>query len=120
MPDTIDCSAATTKSRRPTGTGLPATRADLPGAIRPYQGPTDSSEEAKSQWDSRSRGAWKHLRERAEQPKITVEQLIQLDAWKQSDPDVPDGDWYKGFGGFKICCRGAVPTTILEGNGRVR
>jgi len=31
----------------------------------------------------------------------------------QSKPDVPDSDWYKDFGSFKICGRGPYPKTFL-------
>lgn len=29
------------------------------------------------------------------------------------DPDVPDGDWYKDFGTFKLCGTGRFPSTFL-------
>jgi hypothetical protein len=31
----------------------------------------------------------------------------------QTQPQVPDGDWYKHFGSFKICGRGSYPKTFL-------
>jgi hypothetical protein len=30
-----------------------------------------------------------------------------------SKPEVPDGDWYKDFGSFKICGNGSLPKTFL-------
>ena len=31
----------------------------------------------------------------------------------ESKPEVPDGDWYKDFGSFKICGQGPFPKTFL-------
>lgn len=33
--------------------------------------------------------------------------------WKAQDPDVPDGDWFKDFGTFKLCGTGRLPSTFL-------
>lgn len=33
--------------------------------------------------------------------------------WVDSEPDIPEGDWYKDFGRFKICGSGPNPTTFL-------
>src|SRR5437879_13061950 len=30
--------------------------------------------------------------------------------WKAEDPDVPDGDWYKDFGKFKLSGTGGYPS----------
>jgi hypothetical protein len=39
--------------------------------------------------------------------------------WKEQDPDVPDGDWYKDFGTFKLCGTGKFPSTFsLAGHPR--
>jgi hypothetical protein len=35
-----------------------------------------------------------------------------LAEWKAHDPDVPDGDWYKDFGTFKLCGTGRYPSTF--------
>jgi len=29
-------------------------------------------------------------------------------------PEVPEGDWYKNFGSFKICGRGPYPKTFFR------
>jgi hypothetical protein len=29
------------------------------------------------------------------------------------DPDVPDGEWFKDFGTFKLCGSGRQPSTFL-------
>ena len=36
-----------------------------------------------------------HLFERLRERKITAEDLYQLKAWRESNPDAPDGLWYK-------------------------
>jgi len=38
------------------------------------------------------------MRDRA----ISIADLNQLRAWIESKPEVPEGDWYKDFGSFKI------------------
>jgi hypothetical protein len=32
---------------------------------------------------------------------------------RESDPEAPDGPWYKDFGSFKICGEGEFPKTFL-------
>ena len=49
-----------------------------------------------------------------------VKQLIwtrvnQLRLWVETRLEVPEGDWYKDFGSFKICGRGSYPETFLLG-----
>ena len=41
-----------------------------------------------------------HLFDRLRERKITGEDLYQLKAWRESNPDAPDGLWYKDFGSF--------------------
>jgi hypothetical protein len=60
-------------------------------------------------------GVWQHLRRRALECEITLADLIRLDAWKQSKPEAPEGEWYKDFGSFKLCGDGALPKTFLLG-----
>jgi hypothetical protein len=49
------------------------------------------------------------MRERA----ISIADLNHLRLWIDSRPEVPEGDWYKDFGTFKICGNGALPKTFL-------
>ena len=67
----------------------------------------------KIQWERLPREKWAHLRDRAKERKITNEDLFELAEWKSQDPDVPDGDWYKDFGTFKLCGTGRLPSTFL-------
>ena len=45
--------------------------------------------------------------------KITEEDLLKLMDWRQSEPDAPDGPWYKDFDSFKVCGEGQFPKTFL-------
>ena len=54
-----------------------------------------------------------HLFNRFVERQITAEDLYQLKIWRESEPDAPDGEWYKDFGSFKICGEGKFPKTFL-------
>jgi hypothetical protein len=64
-------------------------------------------------WDSLPAGVRQHLIDRMRDRAITIEDLNKLRVWIESKPDVPEGDWYKDFGTFKICGRGSLPKTFL-------
>jgi hypothetical protein len=44
---------------------------------------------------------------------IRIEDLNKLRLWLESQPEVPDEDWFKDFGTFKLCGKGAYPKTFL-------
>ena len=44
---------------------------------------------------------------------ISLADLNQLRLWIESKPEVPEGDWYKDFGTFKIWGRESLPKTFL-------
>lgn len=54
-----------------------------------------------------------HLFQRLADRQITVQDLYKLKLWRESEPDAPDGLWYKDFGSFKICGEGRFPKTFL-------
>lgn len=54
-----------------------------------------------------------HLFERLRDRKITAEDLYQLKIWRESEPEAPDGMWFKDFGSFKFCGEGQFPKTFL-------
>jgi hypothetical protein len=54
-----------------------------------------------------------HLVERMRDRQIGVEDLNRLRVWVESKLEVPEGQWYKDFGSFKICGQGAYPKTFL-------
>jgi hypothetical protein len=56
---------------------------------------------------------WQHLLERVEEREITLSELMRLQEWVKTEPQAPDGDWYKDFGSFKVCGTGEYPKTVL-------
>jgi hypothetical protein len=65
------------------------------------------------QWSNLPPALRDHLFERLRDRKISVDDLYQLKIWRESNPQAPDGPWYKDFGSFKICGEGKYPTTFL-------
>jgi hypothetical protein len=66
------------------------------------------------EWQKLPYPVFKHLAERVRQRELSTDDLIQLDAWKQTNPIAPDGPWYKDFGNFKLCGEGPYPKTVLR------
>jgi len=64
-------------------------------------------------WSNFPSSLQKHLIERMRDRSITLADLNQLRLWIESDPDVPDDEWYKDFGTFKLCGEGRYPKTFL-------
>ena len=54
-----------------------------------------------------------HLVERMHDRDISLDDLNRLRRWMESEPDVPEGPWYKDFGSFKLCGEGRYPKTFL-------
>jgi hypothetical protein len=54
------------------------------------------------------------LIERVAERRISVLDLEALQAWVQTAPIAPDGNWYKDFGSFILCGSGKFPKTVLE------
>jgi hypothetical protein len=54
-----------------------------------------------------------HLIDRMRDRAISISDLNQLRLWIESQPEVPEGNWYKDFGSFKICGDGKFPKTFL-------
>ena len=67
----------------------------------------------KIQWTNLPPALREHLFDRLVDRQITAEDLYQLKLWRESEPDAPEGDWYKDFGSFKICGEGKFPKTFL-------
>ena len=67
----------------------------------------------KIQWINLPPALRQHLFDRLETRQITIEDLYKLKLWRESEPDAPDGPWYKDFGSFKICGEGKFPKTFL-------
>ena len=54
-----------------------------------------------------------HLLERVEDRSISVGQLQCLYDWLESQPEVPDGEWFKRFRGMTVCGEGQFVKTFL-------
>jgi hypothetical protein len=65
------------------------------------------------QWADLPAALREHLFTRLRERKIDARDLYQLKLWRETDPEAPDGPWYKDFGSFKICGEGAFPKTFL-------
>ena len=65
------------------------------------------------QWTDLPAALRDHLFERLREREISADDLYQLKLWRESEPDAPDGPWYKDFGSFKICGHGKYPKTFL-------
>jgi hypothetical protein len=39
---------------------------------------------------------------------VTIGELNQLRLWIESNPEVPEEDWFEDFGTFKICGQGSL------------
>jgi hypothetical protein len=44
---------------------------------------------------------------------ISIADLNKVRIWVESKPLLPEGEWYKDFGSFKICGEGSYPKTFL-------
>jgi len=67
----------------------------------------------KIRWTHLPASLREHLFERLRERKISAEDLYRLKLWRESEPEAPDGLWYKDFGSFKICGEGPLPKTFL-------
>ena len=64
-------------------------------------------------WERFPEGVRQHLIDRMRDRAISIADLNQLRLWVETKPEVPEGDWYKDFGSFKICGRGPLAKTFL-------
>jgi hypothetical protein len=64
-------------------------------------------------WDNLPEGVRQDLIARMRDRAISIADLNQLRLWIETSPQVPEGDWYKDFGSFKICGSGSCPKTFL-------
>ena len=64
-------------------------------------------------WDNLPANVRQHLVDRMRERAITIADLNQLRLWIASQPEVPEGDWFKDFGSFKLCGHGPYPKTFL-------
>jgi hypothetical protein len=65
-------------------------------------------------WGNLPAGVRQHLIDRMRDRAVSIADLNQLRLWIESKPEVPEGDWYKDFGSFRICGQGSLPKTFLH------
>jgi hypothetical protein len=70
----------------------------------------------KIQWTDLPAAVRDHLYERLAERQVTIEDLYKLKLWRESEPEAPEGLWYKDFGSFKLCGEGKFPKTFLLRN----
>jgi hypothetical protein len=56
---------------------------------------------------------FQHLLDRIQSRKIPASQLELLAKWLDSEPEVPQGPWYKRFSGMTVCGEGELIKTFL-------
>ena len=55
-----------------------------------------------------------HLLDRASERKISGEQFELLADWLRTEPEVPEGKWFKKFSGMTVCGEGELIKTFLQ------
>ena len=56
---------------------------------------------------------FQHLLERMQNRWIPAHQLELLARWLDTEPEVPEGEWFKRFSGMTVCGEGALIKTVL-------
>ena len=56
---------------------------------------------------------FQHLLDRIQSRKIPASQLELLAKWLDTEPEVPDGEWYKRFSAMTVCGEGELVKTFL-------
>jgi hypothetical protein len=56
---------------------------------------------------------FRHLLDRIEQRRIPASQLEVLARWLDTEPEVPEGEWFKRFSGMTVCGEGEFIKTFL-------
>jgi hypothetical protein len=57
---------------------------------------------------------FQHLLDRIQERQIPATQLGLLVRWLDSEPEVPEGEWYKRFSGMTVCGEGGLIKTFLQ------
>lgn len=56
---------------------------------------------------------FQHLLDRVQSRAVPASQLELLTQWLDTEPDVPEGQWYKRFSGMTVCGEGELVKTVL-------
>ncbi len=56
---------------------------------------------------------FQHLLERIQERKIPASEIQLLARWLDTEPDVPEGEWYKRFPGMTVCGEEELIKTFL-------
>jgi hypothetical protein len=56
----------------------------------------------------------RHLLTRMRQRGVANEQIVLLARWLDTDPEVPNGQWFKKFPGMTVCGEGELIKTFLQ------
>ena len=59
------------------------------------------------------KGILDHLVERFREGRISSSDFLELKRWLESDPDVPEGKWFKRFKSGVLAGNGETPSTFL-------
>jgi len=54
-----------------------------------------------------------HLSLRIRQREISIDQMGLFGEWCDTNPEVPEGEWYKRFPGMTVCGEGELVKTFL-------
>src|SRR5215469_4789632 len=61
-------------------------------------------------------GLLNHLLDRISERQISASQLEEFADWLDTEPDVPEGMWFRRFSGMCVCGEGdSVKTFLIEG-----
>ena len=59
---------------------------------------------------------FQHLLDRVQNRQFKSDQLVLLARWLDTEPEVPEGHWYKRFSGMVVCGEGEwIKTFLLPG-----
>jgi len=59
------------------------------------------------------RALFAHLLQRIHERHIDADALKSLAAWLDTNPEVPEDDWYKRFPAMIVCGKGSLVRTFL-------
>jgi len=60
------------------------------------------------------RGILNHLVKRFREGRVSEADFLELKHWLDSDPEVPNGKWYKRFRSGTLAGHGEMPSTFLS------